>query len=112
MAKTWAKAPSPCVGVCKFRDAGACIGCQMTKPEKKRFKRLKGKGERKPFFLALRERLVARGRYGYWSRMYRRRCLKKGAACPLDKLDAEAEEAGARAARPRFRVPHDCPSKV
>ncbi|GGE13227.1 hypothetical protein GCM10011390_35380 [Aureimonas endophytica] len=87
MAKTWAKAPSPCISVCKFRDEGRCIGCQMTKPEKKRFKRLKGKAERRPFFEMLRERLVARDRYAYWSRMYRRRCLKKAADCPLDKLE-------------------------
>lgn len=96
MAKPWANAPSPCIGICKYRDEGRCIGCQMTKPEKKRFKRLKGKRERKPFFLALRERLASRDRYDYWSRMYRRRCLKKGAACPLDKLDRA--ESRARAA--------------
>ena len=37
--KTWAKAPSPCVSVCKFKDQGHCIGCGMTKPEKKSWKR-------------------------------------------------------------------------
>ncbi|KAB0677068.1 DUF1289 domain-containing protein [Aureimonas leprariae] len=95
MAKIWAKAPSPCIGVCKFRDEGRCLGCQMTKPEKKRFKRLKGKAERRPFFLMLRERLEARDRWNYWSRMYRRRCLKKGADCPLDKLEGAEREARA-----------------
>jgi uncharacterized protein len=96
MAGIWRKAPSPCIGVCKFRDEGRCIGCQMTKPEKKRFKRLKGKSERKPFLLLLRERLVARDRYNYWSRMYRRRCARKDAVCPLDRI--EAPEALDRAA--------------
>lgn len=96
MAGLWAKAPSPCIGVCKFRDDGHCIGCRMTKPEKKRFKRLKGKSGRKPFFAMLRERLVERERYAYWSRMYRRRCARKEAACVLDKLDGvEAPDAAA-----------------
>ncbi|WP_152047992.1 DUF1289 domain-containing protein [Aureimonas psammosilenae] len=92
MAKIWAKAPSPCIDVCKFRDEGHCIGCLMTKPEKKRFKRLKGKAERRPFFEMLRDRLVAKDRYAYWSRMYRRRCAKKGAECPLDKLEGVEEQ--------------------
>lgn len=87
MAKIWQKAPSPCIDVCKFRDKGHCIGCQMTKPEKKRFKKLKGKAEIRPFFEMLSERLVSKDRYGYWSRMYRRRCERKGADCPLDKLE-------------------------
>ena len=25
------KLPSPCIDVCKFRRAGHCIGCSMTK---------------------------------------------------------------------------------
>ncbi|KTR08042.1 hypothetical protein NS365_02250 [Aureimonas ureilytica] len=86
--KTWAKAPSPCISVCKFRDNGHCIGCGMTKPEKKRFKKLGGKAEKKGFLTLLVARLEASGRLGYWSRMYRRRCDKKDRPCPLDKLDA------------------------
>ncbi|WP_102960950.1 DUF1289 domain-containing protein [Mangrovicella endophytica] len=88
MASVWRKAPSPCIGVCKFRDAGHCVGCRMTKPEKKAFKRLRKKEKRKAFLIELVQRLEAAGRYAYWSRMYRRRCEKKDADCPLDKLDA------------------------
>ena len=96
MAKTWVKAPSPCIDVCKFRDGGECIGCRMTKPEKKAFKRLAGKTAKKAFFLVLAERLEATGRYAYWSRMYRRRCERKDRPCPLDKLErsADASQAG------------------
>ena len=93
MAGTWTGAPSPCIDVCKFRDGGRCIGCQMTKPEKKNFKRLRGKAERRPFFELLRERLASRDRYGYWSRMYRRKCARKDAPCPLDKLEASGGHA-------------------
>ncbi|WP_062226804.1 DUF1289 domain-containing protein [Aureimonas frigidaquae] len=86
MANVWRKAPSPCIGVCKFRDAGHCIGCRMTKPEKKAFKKLGGKKKRRAFFDMLVERLNAAGRYGYWSKMYRRRCARKDRDCPLDEL--------------------------
>ncbi|SHJ01234.1 hypothetical protein SAMN02745911_1398 [Aureimonas altamirensis DSM 21988] len=87
MAGLWRKAPSPCIGVCKFRDAGHCVGCRMTKPEKKRFKRLEGKSRKRAFFVELSERLQQAGRYAYWARMYRRRCEKKDRPCPLDKLE-------------------------
>ena len=35
------KLPSPCIDVCKFRRGGHCIGCSMTKAQKKMFKALK-----------------------------------------------------------------------
>ncbi|BDA86100.1 hypothetical protein Sa4125_36420 [Aureimonas sp. SA4125] len=87
MAKTWAKAPSPCIDVCKFRDAGRCVGCAMTKPEKKAFKRIGRKSKKQAFFLMLEERLVTMGKLGYWTRMYRRKCERKDASCPLDRLE-------------------------
>ncbi|KAA0971622.1 DUF1289 domain-containing protein [Aureimonas fodinaquatilis] len=90
MANLWRKAPSPCIGVCKFRDEGHCIGCRMTRTEKKRFKKLEGKKSRKAFFRMLSERLADAGRYAYWSRMYRRRCEKKERPCPLDKLESKS----------------------
>lgn len=89
VAKTWAKAPSPCIDVCKFKDEGRCIGCAMTKPEKKRFKRLEGKSEKRDFLVMLLERLDGIGRRAYWERMYRRKCDKKDADCPIDKLEKQ-----------------------
>lgn len=85
-AKVWRKAPSPCIGVCKFKDGGRCIGCSMTKPEKKGFKRLKRKQAKKDFLAELLVRLEGSGRLAYWTRMYRRRCERKGRPCPLDRL--------------------------
>ena len=90
MTKTWADAPSPCIDVCKFRDAGHCIGCAMTKLEKKAFKRLDKKSKKKDFFRTLADRLETAGRLPYWTRMYRRKCDRKDAPCPLDKLDRAA----------------------
>lgn len=84
---TWARAPSPCVGVCKFRDEGRCVGCAMTVPEKKAARRMRGKSEKRPFLRALVATLRSRGRLDYWSRMYRRKCERKGVDCPLDKMD-------------------------
>nr|WP_280891546.1 DUF1289 domain-containing protein [Jiella mangrovi] len=87
VAKRWAKAPSPCIGVCKFSgEGGGCIGCFMTKPEKKRFKRLEKKSKKKAFFRMLVDRLTERGRLSRWERVYRRKCDKKAVPCPLEKL--------------------------
>lgn len=93
MAKIWAKAPSPCIDVCKFRDAGRCVGCAMTKPEKKRFKRMAKKADKRAFLVLLVGRLEEAGRLAYWTRLYRRKCLRKNAACPLDRLAGPVEGA-------------------
>lgn len=90
MSGTWAKAPSPCIGVCKFRE-GHCVGFTMTKPEKKAFKRLKKKSRKRAFLEALVGRLRAAARPDYWTRMYRRKCDRKDLACPLDKMGSVAE---------------------
>ena len=92
MAKTLALAPTPCVGVCKFDDGGHCIGCAMTEREKKASKRLRGKLQKRPFFERLLARLEDLGRLRYWSKMYRRKCERKQAACPLDKLGIAEEQ--------------------
>ena len=47
-----AKIPSPCIGVCKFRREGHCIGCSMTKAQKKLAKSIK-KPEQQDAFLTL-----------------------------------------------------------
>ena len=80
------KPPSPCIGVCKFRRPGPagshCVGCSMTKAQRKL-----GKGIKKPDamegFVAL---VVAQqgqmGRYRHWRAAYLKRCLKRGVAVP------------------------------
>jgi predicted Fe-S protein YdhL (DUF1289 family) len=85
------KVPSPCIDVCKFKHAGYCIGCGMSKKQKKKFKRLDGRKAKLAFIAALRWQQIDIGLKANWERAYRRRCKKKGVACPLDRLDARAD---------------------
>ncbi|MEM7751144.1 MAG: DUF1289 domain-containing protein [Pseudomonadota bacterium] len=78
------KVPSPCVDVCKFRSKGHCIGCGMTKKQKKKFKKLDGRKAKKGFVVDLVAQQARIGLKANWERSYRRRCSKKGAECPLD----------------------------
>jgi len=93
MAKTWRNAPSPCIDVCKYKHAGRCIGCTMTRDEKRAFVRLDAKEDKKAFFRALIARLSIRGGYAFWATAYRRKCEKRGVPCPLDKLEEPEEQA-------------------
>lgn len=80
------KIPSPCIDVCKYKKGGRCIGCAMTKDQKKSFKKL-GKRRQKLEFIA---RLISEqkelGGFGFWEKAYRKRCQKKDVVCPLDEL--------------------------
>lgn len=78
------KVPSPCVGVCKFKLAGHCLGCGMTKKQKKSFKKLDGRKARKQFILGLPAQQARIGLKANWERAYRRRCHKKRVPCPLE----------------------------
>ncbi len=80
------KAQSPCIGVCKFRrkgPAGAhCIGCSMTKAQKKLAKRARGPVEADGFVALVVAQQAAMGRYTHWHAAYLKRCLKKGRPVP------------------------------
>lgn len=64
----------------------------MLKKEKKRFKKLSGKEERRPFLEALISRLKEQdskndsNRLERWVRIYSRKCAKKDVPNPLEKL--------------------------
>lgn len=77
------KIPSPCIDVCKFKRAGHCIGCSMTKDQKKRFKRLDGKKEKRFFLKDLYDQQQRLGKYRHWLLAYERKCKKKGMDCPV-----------------------------
>lgn len=77
------KVPSPCIDVCKFKRAGHCIGCSMTKPQKKRFKKLDGKKEKRKFVAEIYEQQQNLGKYRHWEAAYRRKCDKKNITCPI-----------------------------
>ncbi|SHI31505.1 DUF1289 domain-containing protein [Wenxinia saemankumensis] len=81
-----AKVQSPCIGICKFRrpgPAGAhCIGCSMTKPQKKIAKSLKKRDRAEGFVALVMAQQAAMGRYLHWAPEYRRRAMKKGRDVP------------------------------
>lgn len=80
------KVPSPCIGICKFKDDGHCIGCGQTKKQKKKFKSLGTRKKRLKHLQMLLEQQLDLGGRPKWQRLYRHRCAKKGVACPLDSL--------------------------
>jgi predicted Fe-S protein YdhL (DUF1289 family) len=72
-----AKTPSPCIGVCKFKREGHCIGCSMTKAQKSLFKSLKKESHRQAFVAMLAKQQSVLGKYRHWTAAYLRKCLKK-----------------------------------
>ena len=77
------KLPSPCIGVCKFKRQGHCIGCSMTKPQKSLFKKLKKAVHQYAFVDMLLHQQTGLGKYTHWRDAYRRRCEKKGVKAPI-----------------------------
>ena len=90
--KRWRHAPSPCIGVCRFKDGERCIGCTMTRDSKRLFATLREKGDKKRFLARLVARLHKRGKLARWEARYRAKCLKRGVPCPLDRLDTPRRE--------------------
>ncbi|WP_316015000.1 DUF1289 domain-containing protein [Roseobacter sp. HKCCA0434] len=77
------KTRSPCIGVCKFKRAGHCIGCSMTKDQKSLFKKLKAEKHRRVLLALVMMQQDAMGRYGHWETAYRARVAKKGGRADL-----------------------------
>ena len=83
--EAWASAPSPCVDVCKYKRAGRCVGCSMTKAEKDSFPSSGGAEAKRAFFETLFERLRTEHKNpAFWAIAYRRKCERDGVPCPLD----------------------------
>ncbi|MBB5515580.1 hypothetical protein FHS89_001592 [Rubricella aquisinus] len=77
------KIPSPCIGVCKYRRAGHCIACSMTKPQKSLFKTLKKDKHRRAFVEMLAKQQAQMGKFTAWLPAYLKRCAKKGVKPPV-----------------------------
>ena len=82
-----AEIPSPCIDVCKFRrsaadGAGHCIGCSMTKDQKRAFKALRKNSHRRAFVDLVMAQQTVMGRHGRWPGAYAERCRRKGATPP------------------------------
>ena len=73
------KVPSPCIDVCKFRREGHCIGCSMTKSQKKLFKSIKRADQQEAFVTMLMGQQKAMGRYTHWAPAYLKKAAKKKA---------------------------------
>lgn len=82
------KTPSPCIGVCKFKRQGHCIGCSMTKAQKSLYKKLKKPAHRAAFVQMLGAQQDVMGKYGHWAKAYERKCLKKGVQNPAARRPA------------------------
>ncbi|SLN24006.1 hypothetical protein ROJ8625_00984 [Roseivivax jejudonensis] len=77
------KLPSPCIDVCKFRREGHCIGCSMTKTQKKILKKTKSPAEREAFVTLLVHQQNDMGKYAHWRAAYLKKCAKKGVKPPF-----------------------------
>lgn len=78
-----AKVPNPCIDVCKYKRAGHCIGCAMTKTQKSLFKKLKKDNHRKAFVTMLEHQQNDMGKFKGWRIAYAKKCAKKGVSYPL-----------------------------
>lgn len=82
------KTPSPCIGVCKFKRAGHCIGCSMTKDQKALYKKLKKDKHRAAFVEMLTAQQAVMGKFSHWDKAYARKCAKKGLRNPAARISA------------------------
>jgi predicted Fe-S protein YdhL (DUF1289 family) len=78
-----AKIPSPCIDVCKYKRAGHCIACSMTKPQKSAFKALKSGPQKRGFVAMLEAQQAQMGKFAAWPKVYARKCAKKGVDYPF-----------------------------
>lgn len=78
--------PSPCVGVCKFKRAGHCVGCSMTKDQKAAFKKMKKPGHRRAYIELVTAQQSVMGGFSHWDKLYDKKCRKKGVSNPSQKL--------------------------
>lgn len=79
------KIPSPCIDVCED-IRGVCIGCGRTKKDKKAWKKAETEEELLELLRECLEKTAEIGTQQLWLREYRRKCMKKGAAFPLERL--------------------------
>ncbi len=88
------KTPSPCIDVCKFRREGHCIGCSMTKEQKKMFKSLKKEGHRQAFVQMLRAQQAVMGKYRHWVVAYEKKLKKRKIRLDAPAWDVSGDKQG------------------
>ena len=70
------KIPSPCIDVCKYKLKNHCIGCSMTRSQKKAFKKLNST-EKKKFVKLIIDQQKFLGNFKNWEKRYQKKCYKK-----------------------------------
>jgi len=69
---------SPCIDVCKYGVDGHCMGCSMTKTQKKISKSLKSKDKQLAFVELIRMQQNLLGGFEAWEEAHKRRYWGKG----------------------------------
>jgi len=64
---------SPCIKVCKYRADGHCLGCSMTKTQKKISKCLKSKDKQLAFEGLIRMQQTVLGGFESWEKAHKQR---------------------------------------
>ena len=67
------KSLSPCIKVCKYSEDGHCLGCSMTKTQKKISKKLKTKDTQKAFIQLICMQQRCLGGYETWEQTHQDR---------------------------------------
>ena len=68
---------SPCIGICKYRRDGHCVGCSMTKAQKKISKSLKSKDKQLAFEGLVRMQQTVLGDFEAWEKAHKEKYRHK-----------------------------------
>ena len=71
------KIPSPCIDVCKYKLNNHCIGCSMTKSQKRIYKKLKNLEKKKKYIKLILKQQKDLGKFKHWEKIYQKKCEKK-----------------------------------
>ena len=64
---------SPCIDVCKYKNNSHCIGCSMTKIQKKISKKIKKKNEKLAFLNLVIAQQKLLGGYEKWEEAFKKK---------------------------------------
>ena len=68
---------SPCIDICKYRSDGHCVGCSMTKAQKKISKSLKSKDKQLAFEGLVRMQQAVLGGFEAWEGAHKKNYRSK-----------------------------------
>ena len=71
------KIPSPCIDVCKYKLNNHCIGCSMTKSQKRIYKKLKNLEKKKKYIKLILKQQKDLGKFKHWEKIYQKKMSKE-----------------------------------